>query len=485
MILTVAGFLGQLCSILTGVFLVRLLTKESYGLFRQIFLVTDTFVYIFSICLPSSILYFFPKLNINKKKGFLIQTVLLLLILGFIGSTISFFLSPLIAQKFSNPEIKDILYFFSFYIMFQISIQFISPMLMGIDKYKQASFVQFLITLLRMILIVLSVYLGASIYTLMKIVLIFTIIQAVIIIIFAFGKFKGIKVEWDKTLVKKQFLYSLPLGTGAIVWFIGKEIDKYFLSIFFSTSDYAIYTVGALEIPIFRQFSTAISSVLIPKISKLYSDNKKQEIIDVWKEAIRKCMLIFIPSFGLLLLVSNDLITTLYTFEYLESSVIFKIYLLLILIRLFNPNIILQAIGKTKYIMFCSILFVIMNITLNYIFIEIFKWGITSPAVATVISYVVMLSLALYFALSNVKISFKQIFSTRDFTKISICTFTGFVVPYYLLPNIHNSFINGLLLGISFVAIFGTFGWFIKIFSKDDIDVILNQLKKLLNIFKK
>ena len=478
-LLTFVGLLSQASTIISSIVLVRFLSQESYGIFRQLFLITSTCLLVCTFGLPTSILFSFPKISKGEQKGYLIQTMVLLAISGTVGTLIVFFLSGYIAVKFDNPVIQEILPFFSLYILFQVSIQYISAMYMGLDKYKHASIIQIAMQLSHFFVVMGSVYFWGDLHIVMRNILIFAALQTAVLIPFSLRKFKDVSTVWKKDFLRKQLGYSLPLGLSFIVDFLGREIDKCCFALFFSPAIYAIYVVGALEIPMFREIGTAISSVLVPKISELHHESKQSEIASLWKETIRKSILIFFPSFGLLLLVSKQLIIVLFTETYGGATIVFQIYLCLILLRIFNPNIILQALGKTKLILLNSICFVTINTVLNIVFIKVLKLGISGPAIATIISFLWMNLFAFFAALSYTDFSFKQVFPSKDFSKISVAVILGYIIPKYFFNILENNhLVNGLLLGTVFVLVFALSGWMMKVFDRDDIQIVTRILRK-------
>jgi len=482
-LLGIVGIFSQISTIVIGVFLVRYFTQEVYGTFRQASLIVSTIAFIVTLNIPSSLLYFYPNLSIGEKKGLFLQTIIILTMLGLAGTVSVFFFSDYISLKFSNPALKQILPFFSPYVFFQVVVSFVAAMLMGLDKYKEASVVQIIIPFGNLFVIVTGILFEANLLMLMQIITLYMGVQAVVFVLYSFLQYKGIKAKWNKQFICKQLAYSIPLGISGLIWFSGKEIDKYFLAVFFSPSIFALYVVGALEIPMFRDISTAISSVLIPQISGLYNEKKKKIILTLWKEVIRKSMLIFLPSFGLLYILSESLIAVVYTEKYIDAAVVFKIYLLMICLRIFNPQIIILGVGKTRILFINSIVFVIVNIGLNFWFLRVLKLGITGPAISTIISYMAITSIAMIMACRYLEISFKKLFPFKDFFKISSTTLISSLVTIFLFSLIKDYFLKSFVYGISFICIYLFVSWLLRVFTEDDINLIKEQIKITCNRF--
>ena len=85
-------FIGQVTSFiiyyLSTFILVRILNTHDYGVFQQFNLLITTFIPIFGFTLVSSLYYFYPISNELDKKSFLIQTYLLLIVIGLFAVTL-------------------------------------------------------------------------------------------------------------------------------------------------------------------------------------------------------------------------------------------------------------------------------------------------------------------------------------------------------------------------------------------------------------
>lgn len=481
-LLTFVAFLSQAASTIASIVLVRFLSAEDYGTYRQSFLIVNTISITLMFSLPASMLYFMPKLDPAHKKGFVIQTLILLCALGSAGSIVSYFLTDFIAAKFNNPHMRFIMPYFSFYILFFLSFQYSSAMFIGLDKIKLSSNIQIVSQIANVAVVIIAALLGANVFTLLKLSFVFIVIQSVITIAITLYQFKGIKMLWDKTMVKKQLSYALPLGLAGLAYYFGKEIDKYCLAMFFNPAVYALYVVGCLEIPFLAEISNSIGSVLVPKMSGLYHEGRKNELLDLWKETIRKSTLFFIPTFTLFLIVAQAIIVTLYTKEYIESAKVFQIYLLIHIMRIFNSNSIIQAIGKTKIIFFNTIFYLVSNTVLNIVAIKYLKLGILGPAIATIITFYLVNFLSMGMAMYYLRCSIKDIFPVADFIKIAVGCVITYIVSKSIVSFVDPYFYKGLVGGICFCIVFGICAWLLKILTKDDMEIvfgkIISKLKK-------
>jgi len=453
-LLTALGILSQISSIIMGVILVRVYNQSDYGTFRQALFITDTVGYICTFALPASLLFLIPGEPAGFQKGIFHQTQALLTGFGFIGSACLFFLAGPLSVSFHNPDLKGILRFFCLYPLFHVAIQHIPAWFMGLDRYKTSAWVQTLTTLTRFIVVAVPAAMGVALIPLLAILIAFMGLQALVQWLWCLYDKRGDRSTWKPEFLRRQLDYSIPLGLSGIVWYVSKEIDKYLVATFVTPSEYALYSVGALEIPLFNALSVAISSVLVPKIVQHLRDGERDEIPGLWREVIRRSIFVFIPCAAILFAVSIPMIGFLYTKEYIAAVIIFQVYLLKIPMRIFNPNLILQGIGKTKVLLIFTATFLISNTVLTYLCLKVLQVGLWGPALASVVSSLLTSMLSMIVTQHLLKVKFLQVFPMVYFLKVSALSIVAAAAGWYTHHWIDTYWLQGLAAGTLFTVVF-------------------------------
>ena len=116
-------FIGKSASFVLAIFipiiLVRIFSKESYGIYQQMILISMFLVDILKWGLINSLYYFFPQED-NKRTELLSQTFYLLATIGFICIPIVFILRYLIADLFNSPIFATLVFPISLYFLFML-----------------------------------------------------------------------------------------------------------------------------------------------------------------------------------------------------------------------------------------------------------------------------------------------------------------------------------------------------------------------------
>lgn len=188
--------------------------------------------------------------------------------------------------------------------------------------------------------------------------------------------------ELDKGIVKLLLKLAWPLILSSLLSGSAEYIDGILVTYYFDDATFAIFRYGAREMPFFLLIATAFSNSMVPEISQA-----KPYLGDVLKRIRRNSlgmMHVFFPMTAVLMLLSPILYPLLFKPEFIESAVIFNVYLLLLISRLLFPQTILIGMQKTQLIFGSAFLELLINVSLSIILIQWF--GLIGVAFATVIA---------------------------------------------------------------------------------------------------
>lgn len=473
-IITTGKMITKLTEIVVSLVLVRFLTKSDYGTYRQVWLVYATISGILLLGIPRSIYYFVPTLPEDRKRTFMFQTIILLSAASLITSVIIFYFSGYIAEYFHNPAAQYYLKIFAIYIFFSLSSSYFSSYLYSERKAR-------LVTMLSMIgsfsfglCVVLSLIFTRKLEFVFLSMGIIMGCQYILYLLYAMKKIWPIKIFWDKKMLHEQFKYSMPLGLTSIIWMIGKHIDSLIVAFFVSPEIFAVFAVGAIEIPVFNMLNDSINTVLRVKFAELYKKGDCKELVRIWHSSIKKQALIYFPLFFCLFIFADKFLTLLYTDKYTGSVLFFRIYLFLLPLRVATYSLILTSIGKTKPVMYGALGYFIFNVVASIMSIKII--GIAGPAVITVLATVLVSLYYLMLEKAHLKMSFTELFPVRLLSKIAffaaIPAIFAYPVRLLSLSKLHSLLVGWAL----YCAMYALVCFKFNIIESDEKKLILSWL---------
>lgn len=92
-------------------------------------------------------------------------------------------------------------------------------------------------------------------------------------------------IGWSFQPVKPVLRFSLTIAFTASVWVFVTQTDKLVLSGILSLNDYGYFTLSVLVANGIMVISGPISNAILPRMSRLYAENKHEELINVYRKS--------------------------------------------------------------------------------------------------------------------------------------------------------------------------------------------------------
>lgn len=431
-----AEFVRFFIKTLIGIVLARILSQGDYGTYRQLFLIYTTFSTLLLLGIPQSLLYFLPKAdNPNDQRKIITRTVNLITLLALVFALAMILFRAQIALLFNNPALETLLIIYAVYPLFLFITQLYSSVMLGMKTpAKVAVFTIFSVFTDAVIIIGVALFTRSLLY-----IVVAVIVAALIQWIYAKREIDrytdGFHI--DREGIKEQLRYSIPLGLSSIVGMLTIQLDKIVISGYFSPEQFAIFSIGAMELPFIGILTTSVNSIILPALS---SDTKVENAIAIYRGTIRKNALIIFPVCLFCFVFASEIITILYTDLYAASALYFRIYLFTILLRIASYGIIFQAFNQTRVILINSVLVLAANMVLNLWLVK--TLGMMGPAIATVA--VTYMSVIIYLILipTLIHIPLKKLFPSLALIKTFSSAIIAALIVYFFARGILNPYLK-------------------------------------------
>lgn len=424
----------------------RYLLREDYATFRQTFLPYDVLIPVLSLGIPSAIYYLLPRSK--DKLNLFIESLLILLFMSLVFSCfILFGGSEFLSIKFNNVNLDQTLKWVTFYAVFQLPVMLFVSILVYENKTKLLGVFSSVNSVLGCVVIaVLSIKFGGfkeivifkSLYPILGFLLLLFIIvryylKNSVFNLEGFGNFSSILVV------------SVPLGVASMVGAVSQQLDKILVSYLSTPQLFAVYVNGAIEIPLIAVITGSISSVLLGSMSQSVKDGDLVKACSYFRATASKSALILFPVMIFLLINSREFIVLIFSKTYMQSATTFKIYLLLLPIRIVVFGSALIALGKGKVILFRSVVELLINCILSIILFRFY--GVNGVAIGTVVVvYLWSVPYNIYEICKGFNSSVKRLFEYRLLFKIMFFSMVFSPVLYFMkyinFPTVTNLFIS-------------------------------------------
>lgn len=433
-------------------FLARSLSQNDYGTYSQVILSSE-FINVFTSLSITQIVMMFLSKSEYKVENTIKTFLSIAFALSILALIINFGLSFYLPKFFKNDEIQKLMLVFSLNFLGQKLNLVLYQILIKIDKVKQVFIFSFFTSLLKLSAGVIAIKYYKSISLLLFVYSLEPIIIS-IVQLWVLKKENLLNGIIDKNTVRDFFKLAFPLYIVDILGTSYLYASGIFIGIFLNSTEYAIYRNGSFELPIIGTLHNSISIIYLKDFVKNIELKNYLEVASLKKKIITNTAVFIFPIATFFIICNKEFITLYMSSKYISSATIFAIYTTILFIRVQNYTDILIVLKKSKYILISFFIFMLSNISLNYILIQNFK--IIGCAIATAASVYILAFLQLYFTSKFLKVSifdYLDLFKLFTIGAVSIVTISIFklITTYYLNSNL---LIFILTSGLSFPIIY-------------------------------
>lgn len=393
-------------NMLIGVLYTPILTAKlgqtEYGLYS---LVTSIISYltILDFGFGNAIIIYTTRYKNNNEKDkeqklhgmfFIIYTIIGI-ITGIIGAILWFNVDNLFGNTMGQDELekaKILMGILTFNLIVTFPLSIFSSIITSYEKFVFSK----LLNLIRIILnpIVMLVLLNFGFKSVALVILTTVLNIGTLILNFIYCKKKlDIKLKFGKIdfkLLKEIMAYSVWIFLNSIMDKINWSVSQLILGVYSGSVAVAIYAIANKLNEMYMSFSTAISGVMLPKVTKMESDNASdKEFTDVFIKTGRVQYIVMALIISGFVLYGKEFITMMWVGQdYSESYIIACILMIPLTVPLIqNVGLnILQAKNKYKFRVMVLMFFAIVNVILSIILSKLY--GGIGAAIATAISLI-------------------------------------------------------------------------------------------------
>lgn len=454
--LIAANFVKYAVGFIMPMMLVRMLTKAEYGTLQQVQLLGTLSLNLLVLGLPSSVYYFYRHDEGVRRMALVQQTTWMLLASGAVTATCLVLAASAFARWSNNPAVAVYLPIFAISVGLGIAGEHFVPLMIAQNRYATAVTFETGEAIARVSLLVLPLLAGYGlpglIWAIVGVALARCLLRECWLLKDIGWQVRPVRGTY---FVGEQLKYSLPILLTGMAGVVGAELDRLLIATNFTPSEYAIYTVGALNIPLDTIFQTAVANVLRASLPALVRAGQLAEISRLLCEASRKLSIVVVPTFVFLYGFSQEFMVLLFTRNYADSVAVFRIYLLFLPLSILILSPIPQAFGKTK-----ASMYLVFGVTVLHALLSLFllNWvGYLGPAISGVISSYVLAILYLRLSARLVNQPWYQLLPLLALARSTGAALVALVIARFLCSGTEITMTGfAIAAGLFTISSFGT-----------------------------
>lgn len=449
-LMTLGQGINVVVNILFLPYMARALSYEEYGSYGQALLVTSIVATFLTLGLPQLLNVYLADDKKDDRLS-LSSNLITSILLGLVGSVLTFALSDWFGTVFDNKELPYLIQIFSLSILFSIPFASLNSYFIYTGRVKLSVKLSVLTNVLKIILVVLSIQFFKSLPLALISMVFISVLQLLIALLYAKS---GLVYQIDKKLIKQQIVEGFPLGLTGIVSMVILYTDSTMVSSMLGIKEYAIYRNGAIEVPFISTLYGSIAAIVLPEVAKMWQKGKIDELFQLKKKVIMNTIYLLYPILIFLIFNAQSIITLYLGEKYVDSAVVFAVFNLTLLIRVNYYADVLISAKKNRYILKIYLIVVVFNFIVNYILINLY--GSVGAAASTVLSIALLSGLLLTKTLSISKKKLSDLFEIRKILVVLVSTlFIGFIM-YFVTQWLNNELVklSVFFIGYSILTVF-------------------------------
>ncbi len=442
---------------LSSMILSRYFNKEDYGTYKQVLYVYNTFVAVFTLGLPRAYSYFLPRVEIKEAKSIIHKISFLLLILGFLLSSLLFVFSDFIGEVMNNSDLPEALRLFAIVPMLMLPTMGLDGILATYKRAKTMAIYNVVTKCIMLCFVALPVLLFDLGYRdAIKGFVVATFISFVIAEIMIHVPFRHIIREKTSVSYRDIFSFSIPLLFASFWGIIQDSSDSFFVSRYFGKEIFAEFANGNTVIPFVGMVVGACATVLSPVFSKLGSESidPQKDIMPIWINVFEKSAMLIYPMVLYTIFFANNIMIFLYGQKYEISSTYFIIRSIVYFFNVIAIGPLLINVGYVRTYSMVQMVASIMVVLLDYISIL----TIHSPYAISIVQLVCSATGTMYFlyVIANYfHVHYFKLFPFRMLSRIIGISILSLllirqITNFILLPNSYILVVSLCLYSIIF-----------------------------------
>jgi len=437
------GLIGtvQILTSLGTFFLLPIITKTlgtyDYGLWAQINIIVSLVSSLALMGLSAGFVRFLSSETEQKTIREAVYSILFFVtISGFLASLLVYmFAEPLATFVFKDPKATYFIQAGSALIFLSV-VESISLFYFRVFRQiKKYSYFTLFETFGKLFLILILVKLG---YGLLGIIVATLFVQSSILLISLMIMISQIGFIIPRfTHIKEYLQFSLPLTPSSLVRWITESSDRFLVNYFLGLGSAGVYSAAYSIGTLIQLLVSPLQIILLPELSKLFDENKLDQVRIYLSNSLRYFLLITIPAvFGLSALAKPLLgIFTTQDFQIFVN--------------------IMFLVKETKSTTYINIIAAVSNVLLNLLLIP--SIGFIGAALSTLISYFLMIVLCIYVSTKHFVFDYYY----YDIVKSILSSFGMYLfVSHFAISNVYELFgvaAMGAFIYICLMLILGGF----------------------------
>ncbi len=328
--------------------LVRVMTPDLFGTYKQLFLVFATLWAALQVGLAESLYYFFPE-EPRAKGAYVTHSLLAFGALGGAACLVLGVGREVFAAALHNPGLAPYLPLLGVYLWLMLPSCLLETLMIVERKAVSAALAMAGLEAVKMAAVVVPALAGAGLAGILWGSVLHAVLRLVVMAWYlsrAAWPLTGL--SWET--MRRHWRYAAPLGGAALIGLIQASADQYAVSAMYDAAVFAVYAVGLFQLPVVALVGTVTASTFMVELADLRKTGGRAPL-ELWHRVTTRLAAVCFPVCGFAVVWAPELITVLFTDTYRASVPIFQVVSFGAMLTPLLTDAVLRVYAETPWIL--------------------------------------------------------------------------------------------------------------------------------------
>jgi O-antigen/teichoic acid export membrane protein len=453
---------------------VRALSVEAYGYYKQFWLLFETVTPILMLGFPRSLLYYIPRSESDLEKSvYVVQTVVFLFAMAMIAVIFYTVLGQVLGAGL-GAMVRAFFWRLSFFTVCMMVARYMDELFVAEKKIERQAVYHVATTATQAIVVMAVSWYTRDVSAIIWALAIVATVKLLFALVYTWVVYRPSFRTVSFSTLREQLSFALPLGMMAIALLLLTQTDKFIINRYMGRVAFAIYSVGAFQLPIVHIVASSVASVAFPLMAQYQKEERYDAFVELWRRSWLKTSVLFFPIFVFFMVTAEQFIIIMFTESYAGAIPIFRIYLILFLKATTDYAGVLTAFKKQDYLFKILAAAVVANLVLSLVLFRV--WGRLGVPVATVVSFFTVGVLAVRRGGQLLGHSFWQTVPWRGLTaRMAAAAAPGAILFVVYARGGNYSIWRYAVAAASYFSVYFVVCWVTRLLTLDDIKSLLGR----------
>ena len=256
--------------------LARILTVNEMGMYQQILLISIMVGALVPFEMQTTFTYFYNKTSDSLEKSrVLSNTFVTLLGLGLLA-----FLTLILVFHngffFLDSYLRKYALWLGLWCFATILGSYLENLYVSSARVRVFSIFTLTYYLVYLLTVVYIAYMSHNLYWIVMTIGIVEVVR-VILLHLMFLLLEKVIFSIDIEMIKRQFKYTLSVGSVTALDVIMQSTDKVIISLFFAVETFAVFSIAAKEVPFMAIITVSVITAMLPRLGGIYNIDRDRE----------------------------------------------------------------------------------------------------------------------------------------------------------------------------------------------------------------